>query len=247
MNEESRLSDSLDLLAIMAHPDDAELLCGGMLIKTAALGKRVGVLDLSSGEMGSTGSGDIRAQEAARSAEVMGLAERRCAGLPDAQIENDQASRLVVAHHLRELRPRVVVTHWKVGRHRDHRVACQLVRDACYLSGLRRLEVEGRPFRPRKLVYATAFREDADPPDLVVDVTDHVDAKLEALSSYTSQFAGVSGIGEVYPAGNRPLFDQIRAKMAHYGSLIRVEYGEPFRVDEPLAVEDLSTIEVSTF
>ena len=241
------MKESLDLLAIMAHPDDAELLCAGTLIKTAALGKRVGVLDLSSGEMGSSGSADLRAQEAARSAEVMGLVERRTAGLPDADLENDRASRLVVAQHLRELRPRVVVTHWTVGRHRDHRVACELVRDACFLSGLRKLDVEGRPFRPRKLVYATAFREDADPPDLVVDVTDQVDAKFEALSCYTSQFEGVTGIGEVYPGGNRPLFEQIRAKMAHYGSLIRVDYGEPFRVSEPLVVEDLSALEASTF
>jgi bacillithiol biosynthesis deacetylase BshB1 len=241
------VNESLDLLAIMAHPDDAELLCGGTLIKTAGLGKRVGVLDLSSGEMGSSGSGDIRQQEAAESAEIMGLATRRCAGLPDARLENDEASRLLLAGILRELRPRVVVTHWKVGRHRDHRIACELVRDACYLSGLRRLEVEGRPFRPRKIVYATSFREDADPPDLVVDVTDQVDKKLEALSSYTSQFEGISGIGEVFPAGNRPIFDQIRAKMAHYGSLIRVEYGEPFRVDEPFSVDDLSEIEVSTY
>ena len=241
------MTESLDLLAVMAHPDDAELLCGGTLIKTAKLGKRVGILDLSSGEMGSSGSGDIRRQEAAKAAEIMGVAERRCAGLADAQLENDHASRLVVAGILRELRPRVVITHWKVGRHRDHRIACELVRDACYLSGLRRLEVEGRPFRPRKVVYATAYREDADPPDMVVDVTDEMDLKLEALSSYTSQFEGISGIGEVFPAGNRPIFDQIRAKMAHYGSLIRVEYGEPFRADEPLAVEDLSTMDVSTY
>ena len=241
------MNESLDLLAIMAHPDDAELLCGGMLIKTSALGRRVGVLDLTAGEMGSSGTGDIRKQEAARAGEIMGLAERRCAGLPDAHLENDNASRLVVAGYLRELRPRVVVTHWKVGRHRDHRITCELVRDACYLSGLRRLDVEGRPFRPRKLVYATAFREDADPPDLVVDVTDEIASKLEALSSYTSQFEGVTGIGEIYPGGNRPLFDQIRAKMAHYGSLIRAEYGEPYRVDEPFAVEDLSALEVSTY
>jgi len=239
--------ETLDLLAIMAHPDDAELLCGGTLIKTAALGKRVGVLDLTTGEMGSSGSGDIRREEATRSAGIMGLAARRCAGLPDAQLENDHASRLVVAGILRELRPRVVITHWKVGRHRDHRIASELVRDACYLSGLRRLEVEGRPFRPRKVVYATAFREDADPPDFVVNVTGQMDAKLEALGCYTSQFEGISGIGEVFPAGNRPIFEQIRAKMAHYGSLIREEYGEPFRADEPFAVDDISGIDVSTY
>lgn len=247
MSEIGTMNESLDLLAVMAHPDDAELLCGGMLIKTASLGRRVGVLDLSSGEMGSSGSGELRTVEAERAAEVMGLAVRRCAGLPDARLENDHASRLVVAGFLRQLRPRVVVTHWKVGRHRDHRVASELVRDACFLAGLRRLEADGRPFRPRKLVYATAYRADAEPPDLVVDVTDFVDRKLEALSCYTSQFEGISGIGEVYPGGNRPIFEQIRAKMAHYGSLIRVEYGEPFRVDEPFAVDDLSAVEVSTY
>ena len=241
------MSESLDLLAIMAHPDDTELLCGGMLIKTAALGRRVGALDLTAGEMGSSGSAEIRTQEAARSAEIMGLAERRCAGLADAHLENDHASRLVIAKHLRELRPRVVVTHWTVGRHRDHRIASELVRDACFLSGLRKLDVEGRPFRPRKLVYATAYREDAEPPDVVVDVTHQMERKLEALGCYTSQFTGVSGIGEVYPGGNRPLFDQIRAKMAHYGSLIRVAYGEPFRVDEALEVADLSELRVSSF
>jgi len=239
--------EALDLLAVMAHPDDAELLCGGALIRAAEAGRRVGILDLTAGEMGSSGTVEIRAREAARAAEVMGLADRRCAGLPDSKLENDHGARRVVAGQLRALRPRVVVTHWKVGRHRDHRIACELVRDACYLSRLRRLEVEGRPFRPRKVVYATAYREDADPPDLVVDVTEETEVKLEALSSYTSQFEGISGIGEVFPAGNRPIFDQIRAKMAHYGSLIRVEYGEPFRVDEPFAVEDLSTMDVSTY
>ena len=91
------MNESLDLLAIMAHPDDAELLCGGTLIKTSALGRRVGVLDLTSGEMGSSGSGEIRSQEAASSAEIMGIAVRRCARLPDADLQNDRASRLVVA------------------------------------------------------------------------------------------------------------------------------------------------------
>lgn len=243
----NQVSEPLDLLAVMAHPDDAELLCGGALIKAALGGKRVGVLDLSAGEMGSWGSGDVRAREAGVAAEIMGLTERRCAGLPDAALENDQASRLVVIEHLRSLRPRVVVTHWKVGRHRDHRVAAELVRDACYLAGLKRLDAGGEPFRPLKLVYATTFREDADPPDFVVDVTGQLERKLEALGAYASQFEGVSGMGEVYPAGDRPIMEQIRAKMAHYGSLIRVRYGEPFRADEPLAVRDLCSLGVSTF
>lgn len=237
----------LDLLAVMAHPDDAELLCGGTLMKAVDRTKRVGVLDLTAGEMGSAGSADIRAREAAASATLMGLADRRCAGLPDSALENDNESRHVVAELLRALRPRVVITHWKVGRHRDHRIASDLVRDACFLSGLRKLDVEGEPFRPEKLVYATAFREDADPPDFVVDVTSQMDRKIETLEMYGSQFAAAVQAGEVFPAGSRPLMEQIRAKMAHYGSLIRVAYGEPFRVDEALEVDDVASLGVGTF
>lgn len=237
----------LDVLAIMAHPDDAELLCAGTLIKSADRGRRVGILDLSAGEMGSAGSAAIRAREATTSAGQMDLVVRRCAQLPDSVIENDSASRQVVAEHIRALRPAVVITHWKMGRHRDHRVASELVHDACFLSALHRLDVPGEPFRPRKVVYATAFREDADPPDFVVDITDQVERKLDVISVYTSQFDGAVQAGEVHPGGDRPLLEQVRAKMAHYGSLIRVRYGEPFRVDEAMEVDEISTLGVATY
>lgn len=239
--------EPLHVLAVMAHPDDAELLCGGTLAKSAAAGKRVGILDLTAGEMGSSGTSEIRARESRRAAEILGIAERRTVGLPDSAIENDAASRLAVAAELRALRPDVVVTHWKVGRHRDHRIASELVRDAAYLSGLRRLEIEGEPFRPRKLVYAAAFREDVVRPTFVVDVSAHIDRKLEAIGAYGSQFEGVSGMGEVFPGGDRPVLEQIRAQMAHYGSLIRVRYGEPFVVDEVMEVEEVSALTVATF
>ncbi len=237
----------LDLLAVMAHPDDAELLCGGTLIKSAGRGKRVGVLDLTAGEMGSSGSAATRSREAAAATGQMGLAVRMCAELPDSALVNDQHARLIVIAHLRALRPRVVVTHWKVGRHRDHRIASELVRDACYLSGLTKIDLPSEPFRPHKLVYATGFREDADPPDFVVDITGQIERKLDVIALYTSQFDGVTQAGEVFPAGERPLLQQIRAKSAHYGSLIRVRYGEPFRVDEALEVDELSELGVSTY
>jgi len=244
------MSDSeapLDILAIMAHPDDAELLCGGTLIKSAGRGRRVGVLDLTAGEMGSSGSAAVRAREAAAAAGQMGLVQRRCAELPDSALENDNEARHVVAEHLRALRPGVVITHWKTGRHRDHRIASELVRDACFLSGLKKLDVAGEPFRPRKLVYATAFREDADPPDFVVDVSNQIERKLDVIELYASQFDGVSRAGEVQPGGDRGLVQQVRAQMAHYGSLIRVRYGEPFRVDEALEVDEIATLGVATF
>jgi LmbE family N-acetylglucosaminyl deacetylase len=121
------------------------------------------------------------------------------------------------------------------------------VRDSCFLAGLKKLDVDGAPFRPFKLVYATTFRADAEPPDFVVDITSHIERKLEALAAYTSQFEGATGLGEVYPGGSRPILEQVRAQMAHYGSLIRVAYGEPFRLEEPIEVDDVSELGVSTF
>ena len=241
------MSDALDLLAIFAHPDDAELLCGGALIKSADRGERTGVLDLTRGEMGSSGTPELRAEEARAAAEIMGLAVRRNAGLPDGQLANDTPSRIRVATLLRELRPRTVVTHWVRGRHPDHRVASALVRDACFLAGLRNFPAEGAPHRPLKVVHATAFREDADPPTLVVDITEQMDRKLAAIQAYDSQFRGVSQAGEVMPGGRRALAEQIRARCAGWGSLIRRPYGEPFRTDETMEAEALTAVRVASF
>lgn len=237
------MSYSLDVLGVFAHPDDAELLCGGSLAKSALQGQRVGILDLTAGEMGSQGTPELRAEESQRAAEILGAETRRCAGLPDSRLSNGEEQRLVVAAHLRELRPKVVVTHWKVGRHRDHRIASELVRDACFLSALRKLDVPGEPFRPLKLVYATAFREDAGPPSFVVDVTDQMDRKIASLAAYRSQFDNKTQAGEVFPGGDRPLLEQIRIQCAHYGSLIRAPYGEPFRIDEAMKISNLGVLE----
>ena len=241
------MSDPLDVLAIMAHPDDAEIFCGGSLIKSAEAGQRTGVLDLTAGEMGSSGTGESRAREAEAAAEVMGLAVRRCAELPDAALCNDVKSRHVVAGIIRTLRPRIVVTHWTRGRHPDHRAAAELVRDASFLAGLRKLPAEGELHRPEKVVYALAFREDPVKPTFVVDITDQMEQKIEALSAYGTQFHGKSGIGEVFPAGDRPLFAQIRSVHATYGSLIRCGYAEPFWTEETVEAETLADLTVPTF
>jgi N-acetylglucosamine malate deacetylase 1 len=237
----------LDVLAIMAHPDDAELLCGGALIRSADEGERVGIVDLTKGESGTYGSGELRLQEAAKAAEVMGLAVRKNVGLRDSALANDAESRRVLVELIRELRPRVVVTHWREGRHPDHRVAAELVHDACFLAGLKNFAASGDAFRPTKLVHATAFREDVVLPSFVIDVTEQIDRKLEALAAYGSQFKGRSGAGEVFGGGDRPLFEQVRAQLAHYGSRIRVPFGEPFVVREALRVETLGKLDVSSF
>jgi bacillithiol biosynthesis deacetylase BshB1 len=244
---EPPVNQPLDVLAVMAHPDDAELLCGGSLVRSADAGERTGVVDLTRGESGTHGSAEERAREAETASEVLGLAVRRNAGLPDAGLTNTPASRRVVVEILRDLRPRVVVTHARSGRHPDHRVAAELVYDACYLAGLVGLEAGGAAHRPLKVVHATAFREDAGPPDFVVDVTDQMDRKIQALQAYASQFDGRTAMGEVFPGGGRPLYDQIRAACAVYGSRIRVGYGEPYQTRETLRAETLGSLPVSTF
>ena len=161
------MTEPLDLLAIVAHPDDAELLCGGSLAKAAVLGERVGILDLTRGEAATIGSADTRAEEAARSAEVMGLVVRRNAKLRDSGLINDDASRSVVVGLIRELRPRVIVTHWQEGRHPDHRVAARLVYDAAFLSALKNYDAPGNAHRPDKVAHCLLFREDAPRPSFV--------------------------------------------------------------------------------
>jgi len=239
--------EPVDVLAVVAHPDDAELLCGGSLLQARDRGERTGVLDLTRGEMGSQGSPETRAEEAEQASEVLGLAIRRNAGLPDSQLRNTPETRIVVAQHLRDLRPRVVITHWIQGRHPDHRAAAELVYDAAYLAGLKNFPASGAPFRPFKVVHALSFREEPQKPTFVVDITDQMARKLEAIAAYGSQFGDAVQAGEVFPGGGRALEDQIRAHAARAGSLIRTEYGEPFWTRETVQVSSLGSLPVSTF
>jgi N-acetylglucosamine malate deacetylase 1 len=234
----------VDLLAIAAHRDDIELLCGGTLARAASQGYRTGMLDLTAGEMGTDGSADLRGQEAEAAARVLGVTARRNAGLPDAGLENTPETRAIVARWIREFRPRTVILPFMQGRHPDHRVASQLAYDACFLSGLGKLPLPGDPHRPHKLLYALAYREDVVKPSFVVDITDFIDAKMEAVACYASQFDGKTWGGEVYPGGDRPFYDQVRLHAARYGSLIRTEFGEPFYTLETMKVDDVVALEV---
>jgi bacillithiol biosynthesis deacetylase BshB1 len=241
------MSDTVDLLAVMAHPDDAELLCGGTLARTADMGHRVGVLDLSAGESGTWGSVEERGREAARAGEILGLAARANAGLTDGALVNTPETRLTVAQHLRVLRPQVVILHWpEHGRHPDHRVASQLAYDACFVAGLRRAALDGEPHRPRKILYAVSYREEAVRPSFVVDITAQIERKLEAIFAFGTQFEGKTAMGDVFGGGERPLREQLLAHAAHYGSLIRRPFGEPFWQRETMKVDDVLALDVAS-
>ncbi len=235
----------VDILAIAAHRDDVELTCAGTLLKARAAGYRTGILDLTAGETGTRGSADLRAAEAERAAELLGAAERRNAGLPDAHLENTDASRRVVVEHLRHFAPRVVILPFPVGRHPDHRVASELGRDACFLAGLAKYGGAGAPHRPHKILYALSYREDPVKPTFVVDISAEFDRKLAAIRCYASQFDGAKAAGEIFPTG-QDLYALVETQNAHYGSLIRARYGEPFFTDETMAVDDVIALGVQS-
>ncbi len=237
--------DTVDLLAIAAHRDDVELTCGGTLAKAARAGHRVGIVDLTAGESGTRGDAGTRAAEADRAAHALGVHVRRNAGLPDAHVHNDEASRARVVELVRAARPRVVILPYPVGRHPDHRVAAELGRDACYLAGLAKYDAPGAPHRPFKILHALAYREDPVKPSFVVDITDTFEAKMAAIRCYASQFDGAKAAGEIFPTG-QDLYELIRVQSAHYGSLIRRPYGEPFFTYETVAIEDVLTLDVQS-
>lgn len=236
----------VDLLCIAPHRDDAELTCGGTLIKTVEAGHRVAVLDLTAGEMGTRGSAALRQQEAEAAAAVMGLAARETLGLPDAGIMNTPETRAALVQVIRRFRPRVVIAPAQRSRHPDHRVAAELARDACFLSGLAKFAPGLPPHRPHKVVHVVTYREDPVVPTFIVDISGQFGKKLQAIRCYASQFDGAVQAGEVYPNGE-PLLDIITHQAAHYGARIRCRYGEPFVTDETMRVDDLLSLQVSTF
>jgi bacillithiol biosynthesis deacetylase BshB1 len=236
----------VDVLGIAAHPDDIELICGGTLIRAHMLGRSTGILDLAAGEMASRGTPELRAKEAQKAAKVMGVSVRENLGLPDGGIQNTPETRAKVALVIRRLKPTIVITHSQHGRHPDHPIVAQLVRDACFVAGLKKIESKVAPHRPLKVLHALSFREDNQKPTFVVDITDAFEKKLEAIGCYESQFGDAVQAGEVYPNGE-PLHDLIRHHAAHYGSLIRCRYGEPFYTTETMRVDDVASLEVATF
>lgn len=237
---------TVDLLAIAAHRDDAELACGGTLIKAGRQGYRTAILDLTQGELGTTGSADLRASEASRAAELMGVTARENLRLPDAGVVNTPETRVLLARAIRRFRPRIVIAPAPRGRHPDHATTAALVRDASFIAGLAKIEPDLPKHRPHKVLHAVTYRHDIEKPTFVVDVSDEFEQKLAAIKCYSSQFDHVVQGGEVYPNGE-PLYDVVRHYAAYYGTMIRTRYGEPYFTTETMRVEDVVSLEVATF
>ena len=209
---------------------------GGTLARAAAEGKRTGILDLAAGEAGTRGNSTLRLEEAKRAGEILGVAVRENAGLPDAHIEADVESRLVVARWIRLFRPQVLLIHYPGGRNPDHYAASVLAREAAYSAGLASLN-DGKPgHRPRRILEAVSFLPVQ--PTLTVDVSVSFDTKLAALRAYRSQFEGSREAGDILSNGVDDLIEQVRFRNRSYGAAVQVPYGEPYFTREPIRFDD---------
>ncbi|SYZ73972.1 LmbE-like protein [Candidatus Zixiibacteriota bacterium] len=231
----------LDVLAIAAHRDDIEITCGGTIIKMVDRGKKVGILDLTAGEMGTKGTAEDRGRESEAAAEIMGLAFRHNLNLPDAGVDVNRENKMQVAQVIRDTLPELVILPYWVQRHPDHLAASLLGYDACFLAGLKKLKLSGEPHRPKKIIYTSSFREGQH--SFFVDITDQMDRKLKAVAAYKSQFDGTPSAQQIYKPGV-DIFEYMTITARHYGHLVGVKYAEAFAIKENILIEDPSTMPV---
>jgi len=255
------LSQSLDILAIAAHRDDVEQTCGGTLLKAAQRGQHTGILDLTQGEMGTRGTAEDRAREAADAAKILGVPWRRALDIPDGRVENTWENRLKVASVIRETRPRVVILPYWKGRHPDHYTASVLGYEACFLAGLAKLDCSAAvsaaggdrrqdadattiaPHRPFKIIYATLYYDIR--PTFVVDITDQFEGKFASILAYKSQFSDQEAGRDLFPAHDE-IHARVTAMARFYGMLGGVTYAEPFLQKEVGLVDDLLALPVKS-
>ena len=228
----------LDALAIGAHPDDVELSCGGTLLKLVSLGYKVGVLDMARGELGTRGSAEIRAQEAAAAAQVLRLAVRDNLELPDGHMWLNEESRTKMVRKIRQYRPRVIFTHYWEDPHPDHVHTCQIVREAAHSAGLAKYDSEtGQDrFRPQAVAHFMFPRTAV--PSFVVDISDFAEAKQKAVACYRSQLYDPNSKELETALSSEAFLRRVESRQRWFGSLIAVEHAEAFIVREALNVHD---------
>ena len=222
--------NALDVLAVGAHPDDVEVHVGGILARAAGRGLRTGILDLTSGDLGTRGTAATRRQEALAAAALLGAA-RTFLELPDARFDEGEANRLKVMAHLRALRPAILILPAPEDRHPDHRRAHRLVRDAAFYAGLRNYPCPGEPWRPQAVAWVGG--ENPDRPDLLVDVSTEWDQRMAAFDAFGSQFTA----DPLQPPTRiaDPAFRRgVEGRAAHWGSLITVSWAEALWTDRPV-------------
>ncbi|SFA85331.1 bacillithiol biosynthesis deacetylase BshB1 [Flavobacterium swingsii] len=235
----------LDILAFGAHPDDIELGCGATIAKEISLGKSVGIIDLTRGELGTRGSAEIRDLEAAKAAKILKVAVRENLGFRDGFFKNNEKHQLEIILMIRKYKPKIVLCNAIDDRHIDHGKGSKLVSDACFLSGLSKIEtsLDGNiqeAWRP-KVVYHYIQWKNIEP-DFVVDVSGFMDIKMEAIMAYDSQFYNPSSKEPESPITSKNFLDSVKYRAQDLGRLINTEYGEGFNVERYLAVNSLGDL-----
>ncbi len=236
------MDPKLDILAIAAHPDDAELSCSGTLLKMASQGKKIGILDLTRGELGTRGTPEIRDQEAAASAKILGLSVRENLAYKDGFFLNDEQHQRGIIQMIRRFRPEIVLINAPYDRHPDHGKGSTLARDAAFLSGLRRIEttyngVAQAAWRPAKVW--KYIQDQLIVPDFVVDITPFFDQKLASIAAFSSQFFDPNSDEPATYISSQDFMGFVRSRASEMGHLIGATYGEGFVTEKPLRVDDL--------
>lgn len=233
----------LDILAIAAHPDDVELSCGATLAKEVANGKKVGILDLTRGELGTRGTAETRAAEAKEAASILGVTVRENLGFDDGFFINDKSHQLEVIKMIRKYQPEMVICNAIDDRHIDHAKGSKLASDACFLSGLIKIEtrlsdgVLQKPWRPKQVYHYIQWKNLE--PDVVVDVSGYIDVKMEAVLAYKTQFYDASSKEPETPISSKNFTDSVIYRARDLGRLIGVEYAEGFTAERHPAVDSL--------
>ena len=232
----------LDILAFGAHPDDVELSCSGTLLKHIKLGRSVGIIDLTQGELGTRGSAELRLKEAAKAAEILGVLVRENLSMSDGFFQNDKEHQIQIIQKIRQYKPSVVLCNAVSDRHPDHGRASQLVSEACFYSGLIKVETfqEGKlqePWRPSAVYHYVQDRYIK--PDFVIDVSPFVDTKMEAIMAFSSQFYDANSKEPESPITSKNFLDYVKSKMMVFGRDINVEYAEGFTSERTIGIADL--------
>ena len=235
----------LDILAIGAHPDDVELGCGASIAKEISLGKKVGILDLTRGELGTRGSAEIRDNEAKESAKILGVIVRDNLGFSDGFFLNDIKHQIEVIKMIRKYQPEIVLCNAIDDRHIDHPKGSNLVSNACFLSGLVKIETEldgvvQEPWRPKQVYHYIQWKNIE--PDFVIDVSDFIDIKLKAVNAYSSQFYNPNSKEPSSPISSKNFLDSIVYRAQDLGRLIGVDHAEGFNSERYIAIKSLDKI-----
>jgi bacillithiol biosynthesis deacetylase BshB1 len=235
----------LDILAFGAHPDDVELGCGGTIAKEIAMGKLVGIIDLTRGELGTRGSAEIRDQEAAKAAKILGVSIRENLEMRDGFFQNNEAHQLQIIKMIRKYQPEIVLCNAQDDRHIDHPKGSNLVSDACFLSGLMKIQtsLDGQNqdhWRPKLVYHYIQWKNST--PDFVVDISGFEDKKQQAILAYSSQFYNPNTNEPITPIASKNFLESVHYRAQDLGRLIGVDFAEGFTVERLLAVNSLADL-----